>query len=210
MIPPELVTEIVFVTASGALSPGPLTFSVIIGGKKRGWKFGAMAATGHMAFEFPLYMLLGIGAAWIFILLEVKTIISIIGGLVLLIYALLSILDVVKHKNETGTQTKALTSSGFVAGFMFTAFNPYFIIWWATAGLKLVTDIVAYGGIYYLPLAYPIHVWMDYVWLAFIAYLAYRGRKIGKRIMDLIQVFLAVVMIYYGAIFLYEGFMFFK
>lgn len=210
MIPPELVTEIIFITASGALSPGPLTFSVIIGGNKQGWRFGAMAATGHMAFEFPLYMLLGIGVAWIFILLEVKALISILGGLVLFIYALLSILDVVRHKKETSSQTKMLSTSGFVAGFMFTAFNPYFIIWWVTAGLKLVTDIVAYGGVYYLLLAYPFHVWMDYVWLAFIAYLAYKGRKIGKRVMDLIQVFLALVMFYYGAIFFYEGFMFFK
>lgn len=169
-----------------------------------------MAATGHMVFEFPLFMLLGMGVAWVFALLEVKALVSILGGLALFVYALLSIVDVLRHGKEADQQTKDLPASGFIAGLTFTALNPYFIIWWMTAGLKIVADIVAYGGVYYLPLAYPFHVWMDYAWLILVAHLAYKGRKIGRRLMDLIQVALALAMLYYGAVFFYEGLSFFK
>ena len=203
MIPLSLVAEIIFVTAGGAFSPGPLTVSVFIGGAKKGWRFGLEAATGHMFFEFPLYLALGYGIYLATVIMEVKTIVALLGGVTLIAYAVLTLLSVSKGGNSSANNIK-IFSSGILTGFIFTTLNPYFIVWWATAGLKLTMDIVSYD-LSILPLAYPFHVWMDYFWLTVIAYLAVRGKKLGPKVMDIIQIVLAAVMVYYGYVFFMEG-----
>lgn len=204
MLTPQLIAEIIGVTASGALSPGPLTFAVVAGGSRKGARFGILAATGHMAFEFPLYLLLGFGAASFFRGRLLRAWVSLLGGAALLAYAALILYGLVKGSGSQGAE-KAAAAGGFMVGLLFTALNPYFIIWWATAGLKLTLDIWGAGGAPVLVAAYPFHVWMDYAWLGSLALLAYRGRRLSERLMDAVQVVLAVLLVYYGWVFLSEG-----
>jgi len=203
VLTPQLVAEIVAVTSSGALSPGPLTFAAVAGGARRGWRFGLLAATGHMAFELPLYLLLGLGAASIFSSPLLRAWVSLIGGAALFAYAILLLASAFRGSRGGGGGDAAM--GGFLVGFLFTALNPFFIVWWATAGLKLVTDIWGAGGLPALAAAYPFHVWMDYAWLGGLSYLAYRGRRLSERLLDAVQVVLAVLLFYYGWVFVAEG-----
>ncbi len=202
MLTPQLIAEIIGVTASGALSPGPLTFAAVAGGARKGWRFGLLAATGHMAFEFPLYMLLGFGAAPLFTSPLFRGWAALIGGIALFAYAALIVYGLARG---TGGSDPGVSTGGFAVGLMFTALNPYFIVWWATAGLKLVLDIWSAGGVAAMAAAYPFHVWMDYAWLGGLAFLAYKGREVSKRLLDAVQVVLAVLLVYYGWVFIQDG-----
>ncbi|MEM3927139.1 MAG: LysE family transporter, partial [Desulfurococcaceae archaeon] len=53
-----LVSTTIVVTASGALSPGPLTVATISLGTRNGWKSGFMIAIGHSMIEFIYIMFL--------------------------------------------------------------------------------------------------------------------------------------------------------
>jgi len=203
VLTPQLIAEIVAVTSSGALSPGPLTFAAVAGGARKGWRFGVLAATGHMAFELPLYMLLGLGAASIFSSPVLRAWASLIGGAALFAYAALLVASVLRGSQKSGGVGAA--TGGFLVGFLFTALNPFFIVWWATAGLKLVIDIWSAGGLAALAAAYPFHVWMDYAWLGGLALLAYKGRSLSERLLDAVQLVLAALLVYYGWVFIAEG-----
>jgi len=64
----------------------------------------------------------------------------------------------------------------FAAGAALTAFNPFFLAWWLTVGLKLISDSAAsFGPISGAAVLFGLHVWMDYAWLAATAYIASKG-----------------------------------
>ncbi|MFZ0894866.1 MAG: hypothetical protein WAZ77_10215 [Candidatus Nitrosopolaris sp.] len=56
MSPLEFAGEVILVSASGVLSPGPLFFINIIYGSKQGITGGIKIAFGHTMVEFPLVM----------------------------------------------------------------------------------------------------------------------------------------------------------
>ena len=56
-----LAVTTILVTASGALSPGPLFFALITYGAKSGAKGGLGFAVAHPLIELPLVILLALG-----------------------------------------------------------------------------------------------------------------------------------------------------
>ena len=46
--------QVMAVSASGALSPGPLTVATMALGTRSGWKTGVFVSFGHALFELPL------------------------------------------------------------------------------------------------------------------------------------------------------------
>ena len=80
-----------------------------------------------------------------------------------------------------------------------SALNPFFLVWWFTAGLKLITDSAAFGLTSGVAILFGLHIWMDYAWLAATAYLASRGSSVLKsRYYPLLLLALAAVLVYYG------------
>ncbi|MEM0335802.1 MAG: LysE family transporter [Thermofilum sp.] len=201
MIPLSLAMEIIGVTASGALSPGPLTFAAIVGGRASGAKYGLLEALGHTAFELPLFVLLGLGCSAIVAGSSTLKLVSALGGISLLAYAVLTLRSLFSEASPT--KPRAPSVHPIAVGFMLTAFNPFFIAWWLSAGVKLVTDILTYSsGLTFLLVSYATHVWMDYAWLAAVAHLARTGGAKLPRGMTLVQVALTLILAYYGLVFL--------
>jgi threonine/homoserine/homoserine lactone efflux protein len=201
MLPPALAAEIVGVTASGAFSPGPFTFSVLASSGRGGARYGALAALGHMLAELPLYLLLGL----LRLLGEVAVrALSVVGGAALLLYASLSIRSALSRSPPP--RQLDLARNPVLLGFSLTALNPYFLAWWMTAGLKLVADILAYSSTLGAPVAaYLAHVWMDFLWLSLVAWLAKEGSFRAPSVARILQAALAIALVYYGVIFLREG-----
>ena len=54
-------------------------------------------------------------------------------------------------------------------------FPPFFVVWWFTAGLKLIEVSSEFFGLLGVVFMYILHVWMDYAWLAFVAHSARVG-----------------------------------
>lgn len=91
-------------------------------------------------------------------------------------------------------------------GIALSALNPFFIIWWLTVELKLVSDSASFGVAAGVALLFALHVWMDYAWLAATAYLASRGSSaIKSRYYKILMLILSGVLVYYGVQFLIAG-----
>jgi threonine/homoserine/homoserine lactone efflux protein len=199
----SFLATIVVVTASGALAPGPLFFANIACGTRSGAKGGIAFSVGHMLAEFSLVMLLALGVFTVVNKPLVKSAIGVIGGIFLLAFGTLQVYRFsISKLDEFGGDAKSSTRNPLLLGLAFTGLNPYFIIWWLTVGLKLISDAIAFASLAGVLLMYIAHVWMDYVWLTATAYLAKRGTHLvgskGYR----------VVMAVFGAVLLYFGFYF--
>jgi len=201
----NLIVEIVSLTSSGALSPGPLTFSAIVLGMKKGWKAGFLEAVGHTLFEFPLVLLIGVGSSYIINNELFLNIAGMIGGLALIIFSILLLQDLISLRRGDGERILKISGGPILTGFLFTALNPYFIVWWTTVGLKLIIDIILAGGILFVIFLYPIHVWMDYLWLSLVSYLSSKGRKLGVKIQAGILIIFIIILMYYGIKFIIES-----
>lgn len=205
MIPLNLVAEIIGVTASGAFSPGPLTLSTMVGGRTVGARYGLLVALGHMLVELPLFLLLSFGSLLAAVGSGTLKIAALLGGLSLLVYAALTLKALLAE--GTPARVSMPATQPLAVGFLLTAFNPYFLAWWFSAGFKLVLDIISYSrDLVFLSVAYVSHVWMDYLWLAAVAWLARRGELSAPKVMVPVQIALTLILVYYGVTFLSEAF----
>ena len=170
------VVSVVVITASGALSPGPLTISAMLLGSKNGWKAGLLMAIGHMVFELPYIILLAIAYDYVEIYIVknqvMKSILAIAVFLILIYFAITTILESLKSKIKYSGQTRLLYRewNPIIVGFIFTALNPYFLLWWATLGFELIRRSLAIGIVHGVTVLFIAHIWMDYVWLILISH----------------------------------------
>ncbi len=199
----EFGATVIIVSTSGVLSPGPLFFANLIYGGKYGYRTGLKCSYGHTIVELPLILLLAFGVLSLDIFPSFRPSISIIGGITLMIFAAVQVLAAVRRKNQTQVQT---AHSPVLVGIIFSALNPFFIIWWLTIGMKMITDallLASFAGLAFMFLA---HIWMDYAWLTSVAHLAQKGvRIIGSKYYTMILLGLGAVLFYFGASFIAEG-----
>ncbi|MCA9819844.1 MAG: LysE family transporter [Nitrosarchaeum sp.] len=198
----DFALVVVIVSASGVLSPGPLFTSNILFGIREGTKAGIKIAAGHAVVEFPLMVLLGIGVLSLGIFPHFRAIITVLGALVLFGFAIFQIKSILQKKEISKINQKYGT---ITTGIVFSALNPFFIIWWLSVGFKLISDamlIWSLGGIIIL---FILHVWMDFAWLGTTSYFAKKSSKIiSSKIYRLIILSLSLSLIYFGVIFLNE------
>lgn len=199
------VVTVILITASGALAPGPLFFATISQGSKTGAKGGLIFSISHTFVEFSLIMLLAFGLLTIANKTIVKNVIGIVGGLALIIFGLLQIYFSFKEKTGEKKQNIPSYPRLFFMGIILTGLNPYFIIWWLTAGAKLIIISLEFAALLGVVFMFICHVWMDYVWLTSIAYFSKKGTNTlaFKWYKGLIVVF-GLVLVYYGVSFIYD------
>lgn len=201
---------VVIVSASGALSPGPLFLATINSAIKSGKYSGFAIALGHTSFELPLVVAMGLGVSNFLDNPFLRTVIGSIGALALIAFGVLqltsSIKDLSKKSNGNAAQ-RSLNSSikgsgllaAFLVGLIFTAFNPYFLMWWFTVGLSLVSEAVKIGALTGILIMFAFHIWLDCAWLGSVGYAAAAGGKILKaRYLALISLSLAILIIILG------------
>lgn len=199
----EFALLVIAISASGVMAPGPLFAANISYGLRDGARSGIKMAVGHSIVEFPLIILLGIGVFSLEIFPEFRTVISILGAITLFIFAILQIRTVFSRKEISEIKPK---QSPLIAGVLLSALNPFFIIWWLTIGFKLISDamlIWAFAGIVIL---FGLHIWMDFVWLGAISFLASKSSKIlSNKNYKVLMVCLSLVLVYFGVVFLTDS-----
>jgi threonine/homoserine/homoserine lactone efflux protein len=205
----EFAGEVIVLSMSGVLSPGPLFLANIIYGSKQGYYAGIKIANGHMVVELLLIILssLGIfGLSHFSVGPAALRVVGMIGGIAIILFSVVQISNVVTRIRNTGdtinTNNKGkklaighgsnylffldkinrrIDRGPLVVGIIFTAMNPFFVIWWLTVGLKLISDsIYLFGIIGGTLVLFLFHIWMDYAWLALTAYLSSKGRSLFK------------------------------
>ena len=196
----EFAIIVIVISASGVMAPGPLFAANVSYGLREGTRSGIKMAIGHTIVEFPLVILLGIGAFSLEIFPEFRTIISIFGAITLFAFATFQIKTVLQKKEENTSKSK---HGSLVTGIALSALNPFFIIWWLTIGFKLISDamlIWAFSGIL---VVFFIHIWMDFVWLGGVSYLASKSLRIlSNRNYKFLMIGLSLMLIYFGITFL--------
>ena len=191
---------VIVISASGVMSPGPLFAANVMYGLREGKISGIKMAMGHTIVEFPLILLLGVGFFSIESIPEIRTAITILGAAGLFVFAILQIRSVTKQKFNLETRSG---QGPFVAGILLSALNPFFIIWWLTIGLVLISESIQNFGIIGIVILFLFHIWMDYAWLFTIAAFSSKAKNyLSKRNFKMIIIGLSIVLIYFGIDFL--------
>lgn len=197
--------EVVAVSASGVLAPGPLFVANMLYGSRHGAASGVKVAHGHAAVEIAVITAIAAGlfSASAFVA-NYGSAIALVGGVAIIGFAALQVTSLVR-----GAPAPAAVEGRrgpFAVGVALTALNPFFLVWWLTAGLKLVADSAAFGPAAGVALLFALHVWMDYAWLAATAHLASKGSSVLKsRYYKMLLLALAAALAYYGVQFIASG-----
>jgi threonine/homoserine/homoserine lactone efflux protein len=164
---------------TGALVPGPMLFATIELSLKKGWLTGPEVVFGHILVELVLSILILFGVAS-FIGSGAISAVSIIGGFSLTVFGLLTVKDA-KTTASAGlspeTSGLKLTSNPVALGLITSVSNPYFWIWWLTAGSALVLKAYELGII--ISIAYILGHWTaDLSWFTAISGSFSRGKTL--------------------------------
>ncbi len=140
------------------MSPGALlTYTIFksLEAKKKGWLVGFFISFGHAMIEILLIMILLAGAESIFAQPLVLIIIGLLGGSLLVVFGVQIILDVRRGKIDTSflasedsdlpvssdtSKSKIYSRHPILGSIIFLMSNPYWWLWWATAGLSIMLE----------------------------------------------------------------------
>jgi threonine/homoserine/homoserine lactone efflux protein len=202
----------------GAMSPGPLlTYSIIksVEAKKKAFKVGLYISTGHTLIELLLILILILGLGLILSYPIVLIIIGILGGGILIFFSIQIILDIKKKKIDMSfleSTDEVSESNSEIAGgrlykthpivgsILFLMSNPYWWLWWSTAGLSIILEnSVSFQN---LPAFFGLIVGKElgvYLWYTFISTAVGLSSKfITKKIYIGILIVCALFMLGYG------------
>lgn len=194
---------VIIVSASGVMMPGPMFAASIFYGVRGGLAAGIRMAAGHTVVELPLVVLLGAGVLSLESFPESRAVISLVGAASLFAFAALQIRTAFGPKQGKASDPR---HGAFFAGVVFSALNPFFIVWWATIGFKLIADALEMWSMFGIVVMFGLHIWMDYAWLAAVGAVSKKGGVIlSGRNHRILVLALAGLMIYFGAGFLAEA-----
>jgi threonine/homoserine/homoserine lactone efflux protein len=215
------VLAAIFATAfgvglSGAVAPGPVLAATIKGVAKSGFWFGPLVIVGHAILEMPVVFGLGVGLGDFLTKRLVLTVISLVGGTVLVLMAVgmlreartaLLPLRGISTINAPCEKRQALWT-----GITMSISNPYWFLWWATAGIALIgwaNKLAATRGLIPgigLASFYFGHILADLSWYACVAVTVATGRRFftDKAYRTLIAL-CGVFLVGLGLFFVYSG-----
>ena len=193
---------VIAISASGVMSPGPLFTANIVYGLKEGKIAGLKIAMGHTVVEFPLIVFLGLGTISLETFPEYRILITVIGAIGLFVFAGLQIKSIFgkDFRNKTNSN-----KNSFLAGIFLSALNPFFIIWWLTIGIVLITESIALWGFSGILILFIFHIWMDYVWLFAVAGFASKAKNVlSNNNYKILIVGLSIILVCFGVQFLLQ------
>jgi len=173
----------IFVTSlimgfSGAILPGPLLTVTINESLRRGAKAGPLIVSGHALLELALVSAVVLGLGSVIAQPAVKGTIGIVGGLFLLWMAYGILREALGNaalslKGQEGVKRL----DPVVAGIIVSASNPYWSIWWATAGASSLM-LAATNGLAGAASFYLGHILSDFLWYTLVAAAVAGGKKL--------------------------------
>ena len=195
--------EVVVISLSGVMAPGPVT-AAAIGMGTRSRYTGMFIAVGHGIVEFPLMVLIVLGLGRILKLSTAQIIIGLAGGAFLLLMAI-QMLKSLRAAEEQ--QTETTKSTPVLTGIILSASNPYFLVWWATVGLTLATTATGIGIWAFVVFAI-VHWLCDLIWLSALSWASFKGSVLlGPRVMRIVLMICAIALFFFGLFFIYNAFM---
>ena len=208
----DMGLQIIFVSVSGVISPGPLFFANLVLSKNGGFWSGIKIAIGHSIVELPVIILYSIPLIVLSspnVTSSTIKLISFIGGISLIAFGILYVVKTVSKNNNSNYIVKSSRiQKPILAGILFTGVNPFFFLWWISVGIKLISDSIELLGYPFgIAFLFLVHVWMDYAWLGLSSYFALRGVKVIRSYYhNFIILLLTIPLFYYGINFTLSAF----
>ncbi|RLG34395.1 hypothetical protein DRN98_02580 [Methanosarcinales archaeon] len=191
---------VVIVSLSGVLMPGP----VLAGSVAKGYEerdAGVWIAVGHGLIEVPLILLIYAGLSSLFEVSLIKIIIGLIGG-GLMIYLGLGMFRV-----DMNLEARTIDHSALMIGFITSASNPAFYLWWVAIGSLLIMTAVEFGTIGFI-LFVIVHWLVDLIWYWFVTASVFMSRQLfGDKIWRGVSFLCGSTLILFGGWFIWEGLM---
>jgi threonine/homoserine/homoserine lactone efflux protein len=191
---------VIIISASGVMAPGPLFVSTISSAIRGGKIVGLKIAFGHTLVELPLVVMIGLGVLSLESMPEFRIIISALGALSVFAFAGLQIRSVLK---SNGT-TKGYKYGAFLTGVFLTGLNPFFLVWWFTIGIKLISDALLLWSLWGILVMFAMHIWMDYAWLFFVSSVSARVKFLSDKRYKICMIGINGALIYFGISFIVE------
>ena len=184
---------------TGVMAPGAITAATIAQGGRNRWA-GAWIAVGHGILEIPLIFLLLFGLGAILQSYIARIGIGLAGGLFLLWLAVQMFRDIARPSFNLKNAPSA--AGPLTTGFVLSATNPYFLLWWATGGLMLAQQAQGFGATA-LVLFAIVHWSLDLIWLTILSLGAFHGANLlNPRSQKILMGFCAAAALFFGAVFI--------
>ena len=192
--------QVVVISLSGVIAPGPVTTAAIAMGARSRYA-GPLIAAGHGIVEFPLMVLIVLGMDRILKSTTTQIIIGLAGGIFLLIMAIQMLRSLSGSQNPEANIAKR---GPIVAGIVLSGGNPYFLVWWATVGLALA--MTAKGlGVWAFVLFAITHWLCDFFWLGALSWASFKGSMLlGPRVQRTVLWICSVALLAFGLFFIYS------
>ena len=191
---------VLVVSVSGVLMPGPLTAAVVVRSYSDKWA-GAKVAIGHAFVEFPLFLVIALGASAFFEQnIALVEIIGLVGGVYLLFFAMTMLRDK-EFVSDDNVDRDKLTKNAVVLGVLTTALNPGFILWWVVFGSLVIAQGLEFG------LAVLIVVWffhwlLDLGWGVAMSFGIQKAKQFyASQLREIIRIGCAILILIFGAYF---------
>ncbi len=152
--------------------PGPV-FAVILSKGYESRLAGIGVALGHGIVEIPLVAIIYFGFARFFQLDLVKTILGVAGGSILIYMGS----GMFRRNYKESEEVHSLSQGSITAGFLTTASNAYFFLWWTTIGVALMTRAVTFGVLGIL-LFVLVHWLCDLGWCSLVSLTVYKTKHL--------------------------------
>ncbi len=191
----------VAISLSGVMAPGPITAATLAAGV-RSRHAGALIALGHAVVEMPLILLLSTGIGSFLTSSTARAGIGLAGGMVLMLMGGQLLFSLWRPSVDSVTPVQR---HPVVIGVVLTIANPYFLIWWATVGLSLAVQAMAFG-VLMLALFTVIHWLCDLAWLEVLSVVGFTGSEVfGRRAQSVVSFVCGIVLVGFGAKFLCDA-----
>ncbi len=193
--------SVIAISLSGVMAPGPI-FAVTVAKGKFDGNAGLYIALGHGIVEVPLIILIYLGFSQFLTYEIIRKTIGFIGGLMLLYMGF----SMFKARKKVEEKISSLNYSSLTAGIVATGANPYFILWWATIGVALVSNAINYGLSGFI-IFVLMHWLCDLIWDLSISKIVYKSKRFwNKKIHEIIFICCAFILFGFGLWFIISSF----
>jgi threonine/homoserine/homoserine lactone efflux protein len=193
--------QVIMISLSGVMAPGPVTAVAIASGARNRYA-GILMAIGHGIVEFPLMIVIVLGAGTLLKSTGARIGIGLVGGAFLLLMGSQMLLSLRKDQIQS---TSGMRHKPLVAGIILSGGNPYFLLWWATVGLALCTRASSLG-IWAFALFALVHWLCDLIWLSFLSYASFKGSHgFGGHLQSAVLLICGTALLCFGFFFIFDA-----
>jgi threonine/homoserine/homoserine lactone efflux protein len=194
---------------SGAMIPGPMLTVAIKESLYRGIKAGPQMVLGHALLELLLIIAIFFGLGKLITWPLVQGVIGVIGGLFLfwMSCGILREAWFLPDINLTGQAGKN-SLHPVLTGVTVSLANPYWPLWWATAGISSLM-LASGNGVAGYASFFSGHITADFTWYTFVSFAVVSGKKLlTPLIFRIILSVCGVFLLGLAGYFVYSGLVF--